>query len=36
MIVRSIGYTSQRINEDAGWDEKKQIIAHSNGCVVDN
>lgn len=36
MVIRSIGYKSQRINEDIGWDESQQTIGNSNGCILDN
>lgn len=36
LLVRSIGYQSQRISNDIGWNSSKQVIESSNGCVVDN
>jgi hypothetical protein len=35
MLIRSIGYKSQQIDPEIPFDKKKNIISHSNGCILD-
>ncbi len=34
MVIKSIGYKSEKIDPDLPWDSQKNVIENSAGCIL--